>query len=48
MTMTCKAEDQTQLPAGERREWVRPVLQRIEAGSAEVGDGPNPDGFDPS
>jgi hypothetical protein len=48
MTMTPEAEDQTTPPTGERREWVRPVLQRIAAGSAEVGDGFNPDGFVPS
>jgi hypothetical protein len=48
MTMTRTTEDQTNLPAGDRREWARPVLHRMEAGSAEVGDGPSPDGFDPS
>lgn len=48
MTMTRKTEDQAHLSAGERREWVRPVLHRIEAGSAEVGDLDISDGFSPS
>jgi hypothetical protein len=41
--MTRKTEDQTNLPTGERREWVRPVLQRMTAGHAETGDNRNPD-----
>lgn len=48
MSMTRKTEEQTHLSAGDRRAWVRPVLHRIEAGSAEVGDNNSPDGFDPS
>lgn len=47
--MTGTTENQTNLPTGERREWVRPVLQRMMAGAAETGDSTNPDfGTEPS
>jgi hypothetical protein len=35
---------QIQAPAETKQEWVRPELQRIEAGSAESRDGTRADG----
>lgn len=31
-----------------KHEWVKPEVRYLAAGAAEVGDGNNPDGFEPS
>lgn len=37
-------KDQNVTSAADKQEWVRPELQRLEAGSAESQRGVNPDG----
>lgn len=48
--MTVSREDLTLPPeeAAGQREWIRPAVQRLAAGSAEDGFGPQPDGGLPS
>jgi hypothetical protein len=42
MTVAREIQDPT-IEAGVRREWIRPVVQQITAGSAEDSSGPDVD-----